>query len=105
MKRLKRSLDLLWDIETPKRSVLIFLLPLSGSASIEGFLFRVEGSLKKQFNSDFSNSNIGIHHVALSAAEPEWVLDDLLNRCRVNSIRAVPADISDATAPLPMATH
>jgi polysaccharide biosynthesis protein PelD len=82
--RLKRSLDLIWELEAPGRRALVFLLPLSGVAAIEGFLIRIEDTLKKQFDLNFSNARIEIHQAVISIAEPEWLLDDLLNRCRLS---------------------
>lgn len=83
VRRIKRSLDLSWEIAQPQRHVLLVLLALSGQAAVEGFLQRIEGAIKKQFEVDFVTGRVAVHVTPLSDAEPEWILDDLLNRCKV----------------------
>jgi hypothetical protein len=83
IRRLPRSLDLVWEVETPKRRVMIHLLALAGPAAIEGFLARIEGVMKSQFDTDFARAHVGVQVAQLTEAEPEWTLDDLLTRCRV----------------------
>jgi polysaccharide biosynthesis protein PelD len=83
LKRLKRSSDPVWELENDQRLVLVTLLTLAGSASVEGFLIRVEESLKQQADTDLVKSRIGVQISMLSAAEPEWTLDDLVNRAGI----------------------
>lgn len=83
IRRLPRSLDLVWEIETPQRLVMVHLLALAGPAAIEGFLARIEGVLRAQFDTDFAQSHVAVQVARLTEAEPEWTLDDLLTRCRV----------------------
>lgn len=82
-RRSKRALDLVWELETPTAQLLVMLLPLANQATIEGYLMRMESSIKQQFDIDMARGGIGVHVSPLSAAEPEWILDDLLNRCGV----------------------
>jgi polysaccharide biosynthesis protein PelD len=86
IKRQKRTTDLTWEIDTQKSFVWVTLLPLSGSASTEGYLSRIEETMKLQLDVDFSTGRVAIHTSMLSSAEPEWVLDDLLNRAGVASM-------------------
>ena len=83
VRRMRRSIDLTWEIETPQRQVLITLLALAGSATVEGFLIRLEATLREQFGKDFATGHVGVHVAMLSEAEIEWTLDDLLQRCKV----------------------
>jgi hypothetical protein len=85
IRRLPRSLDLVWEIETPKHRVMVNLLALAGPAAIEGFLARIEGVMRSQFDTDFARSRVGVQVAQLAEAGPEWTLDDLLTRCRVPS--------------------
>jgi hypothetical protein len=97
VRRMPRSLDMVWEIETRDHHVMIHLLALAGPAAIEGFLARIEGALRAQFDTDFQRARIGVQVARLGEAEPESTLDDLLNRCRV----AVPTRIGAIGSPPP----
>ena len=83
LRRIKRATDIAWEIETATRHVLILMMPMSGPPAVEGMLQRMENAVKQQFDMNFAEAHIGVHSAGMSAAEPEWVLDDLLNRCGV----------------------
>jgi polysaccharide biosynthesis protein PelD len=83
IRRMPRSLDMIWEIETPTHRVMVNLLALAGPAAIEGFLARIEGVLRGQFDTDFQTARVAVQIAQLNEAEPEWTLDDLLARCRV----------------------
>ena len=83
VRRMRRSLDLTWEIESSNQRVMITLVSLAAQASVEGFLQRIEESFREQFDTDFSKAHIGVHVTMLSAAEIEWTLDDFLLRCKV----------------------
>ncbi len=93
--RMPRSLDMVWEVETADHHVMVHLLALAGPAAIEGFLARIEGVLRAQFDTDFQQARVGVQVARLSEAEPEWTLDDLLARCRV------PSPTTRASAPEP----
>jgi polysaccharide biosynthesis protein PelD len=93
IKRQKRATDLTWEIDTQKSFVWVTLLPLAGAASLEGFLSRIEETMKLQLDLDYSTGRVAIHTAMLSAAEPEWILDDLLNRAGV-TVTAVPTPLT-----------
>jgi hypothetical protein len=101
IRRMPRSLDLVWEIETPKRRVMIHLLALAGPAAIEGFLARIEGMLQSQFDTGLAHAHIGVQVAQFTEAEPEWTLDDLLTRCRVSApapARAQASSLQPTTA-------
>jgi hypothetical protein len=102
IRRMPRSLDLVWEVETPRHRVMVNLLALAGPAAIEGFLARIEGVLKSQFDTDFQKSHIAVQVARLTEAEPEWTLDDLLARCHVPAppphLPAAPARTTSADA-------
>ena len=68
--------------------MLITLLALAGSATVEGFLIRLEATLREQFGKDFATGHVGVHVAMLSEAEIEWTLDDLLQRCKVPALHS-----------------
>jgi hypothetical protein len=81
VKRLKRNMDLAWEPRLPGRLVQIALLPLAGTAAVEGYLDRVESSIRGQFGVDFVAGRVVAHIAHLSAAAPQEALADLLARC------------------------
>ncbi|MGH1357671.1 MAG: PelD GGDEF domain-containing protein [Burkholderiaceae bacterium] len=83
LRRIKRATDIAWELETPNRHVLILMMPMSGPPAVEGMLQRMEKAIRQQFDLSFDEARISVHSAGMSAAEPEWVLDDLLNRCGV----------------------
>jgi len=85
VRRMRRSLDLMWVVETPGRHVIVMLLPLSGAPALEGFLLRIENGLRQQLQTDFAESRIGVHTVMLDEAPADRTLDELLGRCKVSS--------------------
>ena len=103
IRRMPRSLDLVWEIETPTRRVMVNLLALAGPAAVEGFLARIEGVLRAQFDTDFSRARIGVQVAALGEVEPEWTLDDLLSRCQVPARTPASAVVPPVPAAAPEA--
>jgi hypothetical protein len=85
VRRIKRSTDKSWEIETPESLVLILMMPMAGNAGVAGMVSRFDGSFKAQFDSSMAEAGVKIITARVSAAECEWTLDDLLNRCGVSS--------------------
>ncbi|MGB6055431.1 MAG: PelD GGDEF domain-containing protein, partial [Burkholderiaceae bacterium] len=81
LKRLKRGVDLSWELAGPDRSALITLLPLAGSAAVEGYLLRIEAALQSQFGTDFLEGRMASHVVHLGVAPPADALASLVERC------------------------
>ena len=81
VKRLKRNMDLSWEPRVPGRLVQISLLPLAGVAAVEGYLDRVESSIRGQFGVDFVAGRVVAHIAHLTAAAPQDTLAGLLARC------------------------
>ncbi|MEZ5739789.1 MAG: PelD GGDEF domain-containing protein [Burkholderiaceae bacterium] len=84
VRRVRRTTDIAWELETPSRHVLLLLLPMSGQAAVDGMLQRIESTVRQNFNQTFAEAAIVVHTTGMTPAEPEWVLDDVLNRCGVN---------------------
>jgi polysaccharide biosynthesis protein PelD len=83
IKRLKRGVDLSWELSGPAHRALITLLPLAGSAAVEGYLLRLELALHGQFGSAFSSSRVATHIVHLGLASPVEAMAGLVERCAI----------------------
>lgn len=81
VKRLKRTVDLTWEITQANHSALITLLPLAGTAAVDGYLLRIESALKNQFGTGFLENNVVIHTARVGLASPEDTLSSLVRRC------------------------
>ncbi len=69
--RAKRGPDMIWAIESfLDRSFIINLMPLAGSAAIEGYIVRIQTLLRENFGGDMSDLHITSHAVALSERKP-----------------------------------
>ena len=76
----RRSLDLLWPVKAAGQSVLINLMPATDETGIDGYLARIESSLRVQFNLDLEGARIGVHTLHLGANAPGPALRGLLTR-------------------------
>lgn len=81
VKRLKRGVDLAWEINGPDRSALITLMPLAGTAAVDGYLLRIEAAIQSQFGAGFLASKVTIHSARVGYAEPADMLHNLVQRC------------------------
>ena len=81
VKRLKRGVDLAWELAGANHSALITLLPLAGSAAVDGYVLRIESALQNQFGAGFLASHVTIHTARLGYGEPSDMLINLVRRC------------------------
>jgi hypothetical protein len=81
MKRIRRGVDIGWELRGAQRNVLLTLLPLAGSAAVEGYLLRAEDAMKAQFGSGFLASGVAIHTARLGFSPPAATLAHLVARC------------------------
>ena len=81
VKRLKRGVDLAWELNGTSHSALITLLPLAGTAAVDGYVLRIEAALQNQFGAGFLASNVTIHTARLGYVEPSTMLINLVRRC------------------------
>ncbi|MEZ5657270.1 MAG: PelD GGDEF domain-containing protein [Burkholderiaceae bacterium] len=91
VRRTRRSTDICWELETARHNVMLMLLPMSGPEDVEGLLMRMEASLRQQMNKGFAELSMFVKSAGVSAAEPEWLLDDMLNRCGLRADITLPA--------------
>ena len=80
VRRIRRATDIAWDIETAKHHVMVLLMPMSGAAAVDGMMQRFDSAVRAGFNRSMVEAGIVVHDTGMSRAEPEWMLDDLLNR-------------------------
>lgn len=83
IKRLKRAADVAWEYSSGDRNVLMTLLPLAGSAAVEGYLMRIESLMQAQFGSKFLTNYAQIHTEHMGQDTPEQMLTRLVQRCVV----------------------
>ena len=81
IKRLKRAADVAWEYTSGDRDVLMTLLPLAGSAAVEGYLMRIESVMQAQFGSKFLTNYAQIHIEHMGRDTPEEMLVRLVQRC------------------------
>lgn len=81
VRRLKRGVDLCWEVIGIKQRALITLLPLAGSAAVEGYLLRIETALRTQFGIGLLQGHVATHKAQLGFATPAETLYQLVERC------------------------
>jgi hypothetical protein len=77
--RNRRGPDVVWSVENLlERSFIITLMPIAGEAAVEGYLLRMQNSLRELFGSDFSSLSIRTIVVSLSNPDPlaavKWLM-------------------------------
>ena len=78
--RRRRSLDLMWPVKSAGQSVLLNLMPATDATGVDGYLARIESSLRAQFNLDLEGARIGVHTLHLGGDAPGPALKRLLAR-------------------------
>lgn len=81
VKRMKRGVDLSWDVDGSQHRALVTLLPLAGMAAVDGYLLRIEQALHGKSGTGFAANGVTIHSVQLGHAEPIETLLGLVRRC------------------------
>ncbi|BEU21999.1 PelD GGDEF domain-containing protein [Paraburkholderia caribensis] len=82
--RRRRSLDLMWPVKSAGRSVLLNLMPATDATGVDGYLARIESSLRAQFNLDLEGARIGVHTLHLGGDEPGPAMKRLLLRSGID---------------------
>ena len=71
IKRERRQPDVVWSIEElVECSIVVTLMPLAGAAAVDGYLLRVENSLRETHGNGFKPLGIYPHIISLSHADP-----------------------------------
>jgi len=76
--RVQRSLDMVWLVRRESGLKLITLMPLAGSAAVEGYLARIDSWLKQHRSGGLDASGVGSRVHMLDALEPLALLAQIL---------------------------
>lgn len=77
----RRGVDIAWELSTPRHTAIITLLPLAGSAAVEGYLHRIESAIMTQHGVDFLSGHVVLHVEHLDDGTPAARLIHLVERC------------------------
>ena len=79
--RNRRGPDVIWNIENLlERSFIITLMPIAGEAAVEGYLLRMQNSLRETFGGDFGTLAIRTMVVSLEDPDPLAAVKWLMSR-------------------------
>ncbi len=76
--RIQRSLDVVWLVRSDTGSQLITLMPLAGSAAVEGYLARIDAWLAQHRSGGLDASGVGSRISLIDTIEPLTLLERLL---------------------------
>ncbi|WP_323118808.1 PelD GGDEF domain-containing protein [Burkholderia alba] len=79
--RTRRALDAQWSRAGTAANAVLTLMPLAGGSAVDGYLMRMEESLRAQFGVTFERARIGVYSMRVDGAEPVAALGDFLARC------------------------
>ncbi|MBV8647874.1 PelD GGDEF domain-containing protein [Paludibacterium sp.] len=80
----RRSLDVQWVIPGADRDAILVLMPLSGESAVEGFLLRIEESMRAQFGIDFESGHVSVNTMPLPTESPAQGLAAFFRRCQIH---------------------
>lgn len=81
VRRTRRGVDIAWELATPRHKAIVTLLPLAGTAAVEGYLRRIESAILSQHGVDFLSGHVVLHIEQLGDAAPARSLQHLVERC------------------------
>ncbi|WP_347558151.1 PelD GGDEF domain-containing protein [Robbsia sp. KACC 23696] len=76
--RRRRALDVFWEIQTAEHSIVVNLMPVTDIGGINGYLARIESSLRAQFATDLETARVAVHTQLLGDLDPALVLQRIL---------------------------
>ena len=81
VRRTRRGVDIAWELATPRHKAIVTLLPLAGTAAVEGYLRRIESAILSQHGVDFLSGHVVLHIEHLDDTAPARSLQHLAERC------------------------
>ena len=81
VRRTRRGVDIAWELTTPRHKAIVTLLPLAGTAAVEGYLRRIESAILSQHGVDFLSGHVVLHIEPLDDTAPARSLQHLVERC------------------------
>ena len=70
LSRIRRGLDITWQLEVGNRLMLANLMPLANDPAVEGYLLRIETMLKEHMGIEHDNWNLTPIEISLSESDP-----------------------------------
>jgi hypothetical protein len=68
--RIKRGLDLYWQLAIGGQPAIVILMPFASSAALEGFMLRIEGWLTHRFNGNFDSLGVHLRTIDFTQIDP-----------------------------------
>ncbi|WP_118182361.1 PelD GGDEF domain-containing protein [Paraburkholderia phosphatilytica] len=81
--RTRRALDAQWAIRDDQHLAMLTLMPLSGEGAVDGYLLRIEESMRAQYGVDFESAHVAVHAISVPPDAALDALRRLLERCDV----------------------
>ena len=85
IRRQFRDLDMIWEVRGQRAPVFVVLLPLAGTAGVEGCLARLESSLEHRHALGFDSARVAPYGVQLGDEDPFVTLKLLLEHYDVGA--------------------
>lgn len=76
LRQLRRDLDLVWERSIDQQMILLTLMPLSGNAAAEVYLFRVNEFAKEHYQEDLDGLRVQRHTASVAGSDPLGLLRD-----------------------------
>lgn len=77
--RIRRGLDIIWQLEINNRIILVNLMPLSGKAAVASYIIRIDTLLKEYMGSDYNKWSVTPIEISLAEADPIALLENTLS--------------------------
>jgi polysaccharide biosynthesis protein PelD len=77
--RIRRGLDIIWQVELKNRIVLVNLMPLTGKAAVASYILRIDTLLKENMGTDYNKWSVTPIEISLSATDPVATLAHALD--------------------------
>lgn len=68
--RIRRGLDIIWQVELKNRIVLVNLMPLTGKAAVASYILRIDTLLKENMGTDYNKWSVTPIEISLSETDP-----------------------------------
>jgi K+-sensing histidine kinase KdpD len=78
LSRIRRGLDISWQLPLGERTLLINLMPLATEASVEGYLIRIETILMEYMGDDYDQWRLAPLRISFAEADPVLSLQHIL---------------------------
>ncbi|MER1941324.1 PelD GGDEF domain-containing protein [Castellaniella sp. FW104-16D08] len=84
MARQRRALDMVWVLETPRARVMVTLLVLADDLGLDGYVLRIEDTLRAQFGLDFESARVAVYSQAIDDADVATTLEQFASHWEIS---------------------